>query len=100
MKKKYFSSLFFLLSVIFIFSCRKGTPSWNVDLLAPLAYSELSAENIIPDSILHKNPDNSLYLEFHAAVSSLSTGKIFVLPDTNFDFAFIAPASVKLAGGT
>lgn len=82
----------------FFNSCKKGNPSWDVDLLAPLINSSLSVENIIPDSVLHKNPDNSLDLVVDASVSSLSTGNIFIMPDTSIEMSYQAPLTAKVPG--
>ena len=46
----------------FVISCRKENkkPSWDVDVIAPLVKSTLTINNLIPDSLLNINPDNSL----------------------------------------
>ena len=94
-------ALLILLFIACIFSCRKaGKASWDVDLLIPLLRSTLTLDQIVPDSILYKNPDNSLDIIFNSAITTFSTGNIFAVPDTSFDTTYIAPIQVTFPGGT
>ena len=101
-KKIIFSfSLFILFLLIFIFysSCRKENknPSWDVDLLVPLVNSTLTINNIIPDSFLNKNPDNSFDLVYNTKLYSLSSDTLFSFPNTSLDTAYWLPFSVNLS---
>ena len=82
-----------LAAVFFFNSCRKGTPSWDVDVLAPLVKSTLTINNIIPDSLLHKNPDNSLEVVYNTSLTSFST---VTVPDTTIDTVYFSPFTLPV----
>jgi len=87
-----------LLCAVCINSCRKETPSWDVDVIAPLIKSTLSVNNIIPDSILAVNPDNSLDIIYDAALTSFATNNLFVFPDTSLNMVFMSPFQILIPG--
>jgi hypothetical protein len=76
----FFLSIFFLVS-----SCKKGEEktSWSIDALAPLATTSLSLTNLVKDSTIKTNADNSLTLDYRTTVYELSLADQFVkIPDT------------------
>src|ERR1035437_2036400 len=87
MQNKFYYRTIFALAVCgltYLFSCRQqmGNPSWDVDALAPLIKSTLTINNIIPDSLLRKNPNNSLDLVYNSLLTSFSADKLLKIPDT------------------
>ena len=86
---------------LFLFnSCRKGSgPSWDVDVLAPLVRSTLTINNIIPDTLLKQNPDNSLDIVYRSSLTTFSTANIFSIPDTSLDTTFVSFFSTQLNPG-
>ncbi len=95
------SSLFilFLFSFIFYSSCRKGNPSWDVDILAPLINSTLTINNIIPDSLLQTNPDNSLSIVYKIGLYSFNVDTLFKIPDTTLSNNYVSPFSTIISPG-
>ncbi|HET7818960.1 MAG TPA: hypothetical protein VFL70_06600, partial [Bacteroidia bacterium] len=92
----YFSCLAFLLSIFFtINSCRKSDNShlWDVDVLVPLVKSSFSINEILTDSLISKNPDNSFDVVYS---NSLSSFKVISVPDTTIDTTFFSPFQVVL----
>lgn len=72
--------LLFTVYCLLFFSCRKGgSPSWDVDVIAPLVKSSLTINNIIPDSLLNINPDNSYDIVYNTSLYSFS---IIEIPET------------------
>ncbi|MBI4945981.1 MAG: hypothetical protein HY840_06230 [Bacteroidetes bacterium] len=65
-----------------------GNPSWDTDVLAPLVKTTFTINNIIPDSLLHKNPDNSLNIVYNTNLYSFST---LTVPDTTIDTVYFYP---------
>lgn len=102
MQSKKIISIFIVSLFAFscISSCRKSNPSWDVDVLAPLIKSTLTINNLLPDSIIHENPDNSLEIVYSASLSSFSTQNIFTLPNYGFDTSYKAPVAAALLGGS
>ncbi|MBI3502823.1 MAG: hypothetical protein HY063_13610 [Bacteroidetes bacterium] len=86
-KKFYFLLLTSYLLLVFS-SCRKGTPSWDADFVLPLINSSLTIDNIIPETLLHTKPDNSLELVYNTKLYSYST---VTIPDTTVDTVYFSP---------
>ncbi|MCS6823424.1 MAG: hypothetical protein NZ529_03950 [Cytophagaceae bacterium] len=78
--KKYYFIWSCILFVV-ILSCRKNRdkPSWDTDLLLPLMKSSLSIENIIRDTSVVRNPDNSLTLINRIELSNLTLDSLVTL---------------------
>ena len=87
-------------ALVCFFSCKRSNPSWDVDVLAPLVRSTLTINNLLPDSLIHENPDNSLDIVYSTSLSSFSTKNIFTLPDYAFDTSYKAPVAAALLGGS
>ena len=95
MKKILLLFSFFFLTAVFFFSCRKENknPSWDVDVLVPLVKSTLTINNIIPDSLLHINSDNTLDIVYRNNLSSFNADSIFLIPDTVLDTIIVPPTA-------
>lgn len=70
-----------------------GNSSWDVDVLAPLVKSTLTINNIIPDTVLHKNSDNSLEIVYKNSLYSFSSEKLFKIPDTTLTNPYFYPGT-------
>ncbi|MEI6122516.1 MAG: hypothetical protein WCQ95_02700 [Bacteroidota bacterium] len=75
---------FILLLILFSFAgCRKKiTPSWDVNVYAPLLNADLGVNNILPDSLLVYNQDNSLSLVYRYAFYNFFLDSLVSFPDT------------------
>lgn len=80
MKSKKILILFSLF--LFLVSCRKIEPSWEVSAYAPLLKTTLDFSKIVPDSLLQTNPDNSLSLIYRYFFYNFSLDSLVNLPDT------------------
>ncbi|MEI6311675.1 MAG: hypothetical protein WCP57_05375 [Bacteroidota bacterium] len=83
--------LFILLIVVIISanSCRNKESGWNTNLLAPIATAELSIANLVSDSMLTTNSDNSLNLVYKNTIYGFDFSKSLIdIPDTGISKAF------------
>ena len=90
--------LLFTVYCLLFFACRKESksPSWDVDVLAPLVKSTLTINNIIPDSLLQQNPDNSLDIVYQTSLYSFS---IVSIPDTTVSNNYVSPFTTTINPG-
>lgn len=99
--KRLKSALFAsFIGLIFIVSCRRDDPSWDLDLTAPIAYGTVTIDNLINDTILTEGADGSLRVSYHTMVPGLSADSLFNIPDTTLDTAYHLPAgSLQMGPG-
>lgn len=75
--------LLFLFFLTIISSCKKSLkPSWDLNLETPLVYTTLGLNNIIPDSLLFINPDNSLSIVYESSLYDFQVDSLVKIPDT------------------
>ncbi len=75
-------------------------PSWDVDVLAPLVRSTLTINNILADSLIQKNPNNSLELVYKYSLSTFTIDSLFKIPDTTVhNPPFYAPVNYTVTPG-
>jgi hypothetical protein len=74
--------------MLILFSCKKerAKPSWDVDLLLPLISDTLLITDIIHDSLLSENPDESVSLVFESKLYDVNIDSLVKLPDTLFNY--------------
>jgi hypothetical protein len=83
MIRKLCHSLLLILSCVLLFvTCRKSGTSWDTDLTSPIFTTSFGIDNLIPDSLLVKNPDSSLVLVYNKTLCNFSLDSLFNLPDT------------------
>ena len=102
MQNKFIPRTIFLFSfffIIFLVSCRRQNPSWDLNVLAPLVKSTLTINNIIPDSVIHKNSDNSLEIVYNNSLYSFSSDKLFKIPDTTLTSPYTSPVTTVVNPG-
>jgi hypothetical protein len=90
--------------LILNFGCRKKspTPSWNVDLLAPLFVDTIGVYDVFNDSLIVENPDQLLSFVFNEKLYEINVDSLVKLPDTLFNFAYSMdwlPFPIPLAPG-
>lgn len=74
----------FIIFIPFIFACKKNThPSWDVDLLTPLANASLGINNLVNDTMMHINDDKSISLIYSNKFYEVALDSLFKIPDTN-----------------
>lgn len=82
----------FAISSLFI-SCKKeeGT-SWDTDILAPIAHTNLNLATIFPDTLITTNPDGSLRLAFETELFNFTVDSLIKIPDTSLFYNYPFPA--------
>lgn len=71
--------------VIAMTSCKRDSQTnWTDGVLAPLATTNLTINNLVTDSFLHTNPDSSLSIVYQNTVYSLNLADQYIhIPDTS-----------------
>jgi hypothetical protein len=81
--------LFLLALIVGLSACQKDpSPSWDTELLFPVAKTSLSISELLPDSIVKANPDNSFSLVYQAPVYVFAPTSIEEFPDTTFSLSY------------
>ena len=82
------SAIICLLVSLFIFlSCRKSTPSWDTQILAPIVNASLSINNLLTSSYIKSNPvDSSVSLVYTDSLYNLSIDTLLKIPDTVLNY--------------
>jgi hypothetical protein len=81
---KRLKSAFFagILGLLFVVSCRRDDPSWDLDLTAPIAYGSMSINDVLDDSITCIGADGSLRICYRASIPGINSDSLFSIPDT------------------
>jgi hypothetical protein len=96
--KKNSLLLLLLLLMIGLGQCRKRDKDirWNVDMVFPLAYGELDIYDLLADSLLHVNADESIHLRFETDLLALSLDSLAGMVDTTFEFTYVLPFNLPI----
>ena len=87
MKKSIFLLLIFIQFILF--SCRNKESGWNTDLLTPITSADLSITNLVSDSLVTTNADNSLNLVYKKNIYAFDFSKTLLeIPDTGISKSF------------
>lgn len=99
--KRLNAALFFaLVTLVFIVSCKRDDPSWDLDLTAPVAYGSLSLDNLIADSLTSSGADGSVRITYHTKIEGLNADSLFNIPDTTVINSYNLPVQANLSSGT
>jgi len=101
MKKTYSTILLLLVFSIFINSCREKLqkPQWDVDILIPIAKTTISLRNLIGDTLVQTNPDNSLSIVYQDTIFTLSLDTLANIPDTTIKQTLVIPVIAQIPPG-
>ncbi len=64
---------------------------WDTEIIAPLIDASFDISNLLPDSILHQNPDSTLEIVYQKSVHNFDIGNLFVIPDTGIHAFYTLP---------
>jgi hypothetical protein len=79
-----------------LFACRREEPTrWNVDVAAPLAFGNLSLEDLVADSLLYADPSGLWHLALNYSLTEFDVDSLVAIPDTSIEKIFEVP----LVGG-
>ncbi len=97
MKVKF---IFFLFVISFLLhSCKKGVPSWETDITAPIIHFSLDIDNLIPDSLMQTDANNAITLVFDKKIYELALDSMVSFHDTNSALYFFSPVTGVLQPG-
>ncbi|HMW38831.1 MAG: hypothetical protein K1X68_02245 [Saprospiraceae bacterium] len=83
------NTILYILTIIFIFNCcQRDNPSWNIDVLAPIAKGKLRISDIAPDSLYKADSSGLAHLYFERALYNLSVDSFFAISDTTVAKSF------------
>ncbi len=104
--RKYPKFLLLLtITLLMVFSgCQKDrpSPSWQVDLLAPLLIDTVTITDVISERLITVNPDHSVSFYFDELLYEVNADSLVKLPDTLFYLGFgmaWLPFDIKLPPG-
>jgi len=75
----------------FFISCKKAQPSWDTNILAPIITTSLSINNLVGDTLIHRNPDSSVSLVYDGTLYNLNTDTLIKMPDTTLLYPYVIP---------
>lgn len=86
-------TIWIFIAVVLISGCRKtgNKASWDIDALVPLLYSELTINDLIPDSLISTDSDGFVSLAYADTILQLSLDTLVKLPDTTITEFFSLP---------
>jgi len=97
-------SLYFVILIMLVLSCRKDRPepSWDVDVLTPLLLDTVFITDVISDTLITVNPDLSVSFVFEQKLYEAQFDSLVKLPDTlislEFDLEYL-PFPIDLQPG-
>lgn len=95
-------NIFIIIVIVFsLFSCRKEGTSWDTDWISPVINDSLSVSNLVNDSTLEVNVDNSIQVILNRDLIDLNLSDLVVIPDTTVIQGFtLGVPSLSLLPGT
>lgn len=88
--------------VLMSLSCkREEATRWNVDILSPVVKTRLTIDDLVADSIVSINADNSVDLDYNFSFIPIQDNFFLTIPDTavkvRYGFPFLSP--IQLPAG-
>lgn len=96
---RYFKKLLLALAIIttFFTSCRKSFETdWDVDVMGPIARSNLNIKNFLSDSLFQVDPGGLLHLSFSKKIAGFNLDSLVNIPDTILNYSFFLAPNSKL----
>ena len=88
-----------LILSLFVSCSREEQTSWDVDVLAPLAETRLSIENLIADSLIASASGEPILIRYEGRFNLIPNDSLYYIPDTSFSSSFSLPFSINLPAG-
>jgi hypothetical protein len=73
-----------LLTAVLLISCKKEKTSWDSSFDVPIAFGTIDLKDLITDSILSVNPDQSYQLVLNQDLFAVKIDTLITIPDTSF----------------
>lgn len=88
------------LTVLLLNSCKRDEAYWDTGITSPIAFTTLTIDNIVPDSLLVQNPDTSLKLMYTNDFFNLTADSLYKIPDTTLTNTYYYPfGTTNVTGG-
>ncbi|HYG51211.1 MAG TPA: hypothetical protein VD905_09930 [Flavobacteriales bacterium] len=89
------------LLVLALTSCRREfkTPAWETNLNAPLISSDIGIEDLIPDSLIQVNADNSINLVFDEVLFSYGIDTLLGVADSTIKDSLFSIVPTTFSSG-
>ena len=92
--------LFIAVILFFLFNCkREEETAWDVAILSPVVQATLTIDNLVADSILSINSDNTVDLDYKFSFSPINEKFFLQVPDTIiktvYGFPFLSPFTLS-----
>jgi len=93
--------VFLFAFVLFATSCRRDLQlaSWNVDLVAPIAYGELNFSDYVTSDNLIADNEELIHIVASETLVSLGLDTLIGIPDYSIDTGFVIPISITFPPG-
>lgn len=89
---RLFRIVLIFVTVLLVISCKKREAvSWDADYSVPVGKASLSINDLLPDSVLELNPDNSLNLVYNYNLLRFGIDSLLEIPDTTLADAYVLP---------
>lgn len=93
--------IFILIFAVSLVSCRKEGTSWDSDWVAPIINDSLQISDLVNDSTLEVNSDNSIQVILNRDLIDLNLSDLVIIPDTSVLQDFIlGVSSLSIQPGT
>ncbi len=81
------------IAVAAALGCRKdgAKPTWDIDVLAPLARTTLTVGDLVADSLLESDAQGNLTLVYRGTLFTVGLDTILKAPDTSFTYNYALP---------
>jgi len=101
MRKPFLNFFLLLTAYCLLPSCKQdaGNAEWNIDVLAPVLKTTLTLNNLVEDSLIVANPDQSLKLVYNRSLYDLPVDSILNIPDTVITNPVTTPIALDLNPG-
>jgi hypothetical protein len=80
-------TIFILLLVCSVLSCKRKKTNWDSDFILPIAYASLKPANFITDSILSNDTNGTIRFVYNGQFTNLASD-IVKIPDTSLKFYY------------
>jgi hypothetical protein len=96
MKRLKIAGFACFVTILFVVSCRRDDPSWDLDLTAPVAYGSLTIDDLLADSLTSVGSDGAVRITYHTAVPGINADTLFNIPDTTLVNSYFSPFPATL----
>jgi hypothetical protein len=92
LSRNHIKNAFILIAFLAILfpACKRDSPSWDTNILAPVINASLSINNLLPDTLLQKNPDSSVTLVYNSSITVVNTDSLVKIPDTTLLYSYVS----------